>query len=233
MKILFELFIGVLLWIVLSTGRKAIRATAHRSSKLQRIRHSMPAVAVVAWFLYGLWVLHRQFSGNSLHSIIIFFYIAIPALLAAWFILRDVLAGAVASSRRQFRLNHHIQCGDLSGRIIEKGITHVAVRTDSGDIARIPYSRLNGEIITERSEDTESDYFRIHLSVPRKDVPDRLQADLARDIRSIPWVSAATAPIVQLKKQSDTSCDFEVLFRSLNSRHAARVEHILRSAYEK
>jgi hypothetical protein len=232
MKILFELFIGILLWIVVSTGRKAIQATAHRSSKLQRILSVLPAVTIIAWYLYGLWLLRRWFSENSLYPIVILFYFAIPSLLVAWFILRDILAGAVFSGRTQFHLNHNIQCGDLSGRIIAKGITHLAVQTDNGGTARIPYSRLSGEIVTERSENTESDYYRIRLSVRGKKSPQFLQADLARDVRATPWASTATPPLVQLQKQTDISCEFEVLFRSLNSRHAARVERILRDAYE-
>jgi len=217
---------------VVSTGRKVIQATAHRSSKLQRILFVTPAVTIIAWYLYGLWLLQRWFSGNSLYPVVILFYFAIPSLLVAWFILRDILAGAVFSGRKQFHLNHHIQCGDLSGRIIAKGTTHLAVQTDNRGTARIPYSRLSGEIVTERSEDTESDYYRIRLNIPVKGSPQLLQADLVRDVRATPWASTATPPIVQLQKQTDASWEFEVLFRSLNSRHAARVERILRDAYE-
>jgi hypothetical protein len=232
MKILFELCIGVLLWIVVSTGRKVIQATAHRSSKLQRILSVLPAITIIAWYVYGLWLLQRRFSGNSLYPIVILLYFVIPSLLVAWFILRDIFAGAVFSGRKQFHLNHHIQCGGLSGRIIAKGMTHLAVQTDNGETARIPYSRLSGEIVTERSEDTESDYYRIHLTVPGKRSSQLLQADLIRDVRATPWASTATPPVVQLRKQTDTSCEFEVLFRSLNSRHAGFVERLLRDAYE-
>ena len=115
--------------------------------------------------------------------------------------------------------------------IAERRMTQVTIRTNNGDLARIPYSRLSGEVFPERSEETESDYHSILLSVPKNNTTEQLQAILARNVMSIPWASAGTAPIVRLKDETDSACNFEILVRSLNSRHAARVEHILREIY--
>jgi len=233
MKILLELFAGIMLWIVLSIGRRTIDATAHRAKVLDRIRHYLPATAAIIWFLYGFWLLYRWVYGNTAFPYLLFFYIAIPTVLVAWYVLRDVMAGVVSSGRDQFDLNLRIQIGELSGRIVKKGATHVELQTDNGDSIHIPYSRLSREIVIGKSEDSESDYHRIHLKVSRQKQPDQLQADILRDIRSSPWATAATAPVVRYKQQENASCEFEILFRSLNSRHASRIERALRETYEK
>ncbi|MEJ2109247.1 MAG: mechanosensitive ion channel [Acidobacteriota bacterium] len=233
MKIIFDLFAGLLLWAILSAIRKGVAATAHRAAALQRIQSFLPTIAAILWFFYGLWLIHGWFANQAIFPILLFFYIAIPALLIYWFVLRDVIAGLVFSSRMQFQPGRRIQHGDMSGRIIRKGAAHLLLRTDSGDTVRIPYSSLSGKIVTEKSEETESDYFRIHLSLRKQDRPDLLQARLAHDIIANPWASASTPPIVRLQKQTDSSCEFEILFRSLNSRHAARVENAIRNMYER
>ncbi|MBN2317638.1 MAG: mechanosensitive ion channel family protein [Acidobacteria bacterium] len=231
MKIFLELFLGILVWIVMSTGNKLIRAAAHRSSRVERIKPYLPGFAFAVWLLYALWLLQRRFASTSLYPIILFSLLALLAMLFIWFVLRDIIAGIVVSIRKQFHVNHRIRLNDLSGKIIERRMTHVTIRTDNGDIARIPYSRLSGEVVPERSEETASDYYRIHLCIPKNDTPEKLQTILTREVLSIPWASSGTAPVVQLKEQTDKACNFEVLIRSLNSRHAARVESILRDIY--
>lgn len=231
MKFLFQLGIGVLLWGILTIGRNAIRAASYRVSWLQKISPSMSAFSLIIWILYTLWLLHNWTSGSSLYPFALFFYVALITTLFSWFVLRDVIAGTVVSCRKQFPVNHRIRFGDLSGKIIKRGVTQITVRADNGDIAIIPYSRLSGEIVPERSEDTASDYFHIQLAIPKKSSPEELQTALTRDVRSIPWAACGTVPIVQLKEQTEDACNFEILFRSLNSRHAARVERILRSKY--
>ena len=231
MKFFLQLSVGVLLWAVLSIGGKTIRAAAHRGSRLQGIPSFMPAFSFIAWLLYALWIVHSWLSGSPLYPFIMFLCFALLATLFVWFVLRDVIAGTVVSCRKQFPVNHRIRFTDLSGKIIARGVTHITVRTDNGDIARIPYSRLSGEIVPERPEETASDYFRIHLIIPKKGSPEELQSILTRDVRSIPWAAGGTAPIVQLKEQTEDTCNFEILFKCLNSRHAARVERILRNKY--
>jgi hypothetical protein len=233
MKILFELLTGILLWVVLYTGRKTLAATAHRSAALQRVQRLRPMIAAIAWFLYGLWLLHRWVSGHPAFQTLLFFYIAIPALLTGWFVLRDTLAGVIASTRSQFHLNHRIQCGDLAGRIVAKGITHLVLQTDGGDIARIPYSSLIGKIVNEKSEGADADHFRIRLNIRNESRPEGLQTAITRHILNNPWASASATPIVRLKTRTDAACEFEILFRSLSSRHAARVEQSLRDAFER
>jgi hypothetical protein len=109
------------------------------------------------------------------------------------------------------------------------GITRMVVRTDSGDTASIPYSRLSGKVVSEQAEDTASDYYRIQLKLEKTEPLDQLQTSITREVLCTPWASFGTTPIVRLKGEDDSAYDFEVLFKSLNSQHAARVERILRS----
>lgn len=232
MKIFLELSLGILLWMAMLIVSRMIRALAHRSSGIQRIMPFLPGFAFAVWLLYAFWLLQRWFAATSIYPMVLFLLIALLSILFVWFILRDIIAGIVVSGRKQLQINHRIRLKDLSGKIIEKRTTHVTIRTDNGDLARIPYSRLSGEVFPERSEETGSDFHSILLSVPKNNTPEQLQAILARNVMSIPWASAGTAPIVRLKDETDSVCNFEILIRSLNSKHAARVEHILREIYE-
>jgi small-conductance mechanosensitive channel len=232
MKIFLELFLGILLWMAMLIGNKMIHAMAHRSSRVRQIMPYLPGSAFAVWILYAFWLLQRWFAATSIYPMVLFLLIALLAILFVWFILRDIIAGIVVSGRRQLHINHRIRLNDMSGKIIERRMTHATIRTNDGDLARIPYSRMSGEVFPERSEETGSDYHSIHLSIPKTDTPEQLQAVLARNVLSIPWASAGTAPIVRLQEQTDSDCKFEILIRSLNSRHAARVEHILRGIYE-
>jgi len=188
-----------------------------------------PGISFIVWLVYAYWVVHVCFSGSEIYPFVILFLFILVAALFAWFVLRDIVAGLVLSIRNQFRLNHRISFGGTTGKIIGIRITHLVVRTDSGDTASIPYSRLSGEVVCERAEDTASDYYRILMKLGKTEPPDRLQESITREVLSMPWASIGAAPIVRLKGESDSSYDFEVLFQSLNSRHAARVERALRS----
>jgi len=220
---------AILLWIVLKAGRRIIQFSVPRFSALKPLIPWLPTIAFIAWFLYIFWLINFWFFENAVYPSLILFLFIMLAVLFAWFVLRDVMAGLVFGSRGQFTLNHRISFGDIAGKIIGKGITHITVRTDRGETARIPYSRLSGEVVCERSEDTASDYYRVLLSLDKARSPDQMQSAIAREVLCIPWASFGSAPIVRLKSETDDAFEFEVLFQSLNSRHAARVKRALRS----
>ena len=224
------LLAGILLWALLKIGRQIIVASISRFSALKRVVPLLPGISFIVWTVYAFWLVYEWFSRyEKLYPFLMLLLFALLAALITWFVLRDIIAGVVFSTRNQFSLNHRISFGDTTGKIIGIGITHLAVRTDSGDTASIPFSRLSSEVICERAEDTASDYYRILLRLGKTESPDQLQAAITREVLCIPWASFGTAPIVRLKGESDSSYEFEVLFRSLNSRHAARAERALHS----
>jgi len=232
MNLLLALAAGTLLWAALAAGRKAVDATAHRSAVLGRLQRYVPLIRVVAWYLFGFWLLRRWGAGRPLLPALLLLYLAVPALGVAWYVLRDVLAWAVTSGRGQLRLHHRIQCGGVSGTIVAKRVTHIVVQTDPGETARIPYTRLSGEIVRERSEDAGSDRYSIRIRPGKPGAPEDLREALARDLAAIPWACPQPAPVIELKERSGDDCEFEVRFRSLDRRHAARVERVLRGIHE-
>jgi small-conductance mechanosensitive channel len=228
-RLILVLLTGILLWALLKTGRKILLSLISRFPSLKRTVPLLPGISFIIWIVYAFWLAQVYFSGHEAYPFLEFSLLILLAALLAWFVLRDVAAGLVFSARSQFNLNHRISFGDITGKIIGMGITRLVVRTDSGDTASIPYSRLSGEIVCERAEDTASDYYRIQLRLGKSEPPDQLQASIIREVLCIPWVSFGSDPIVRLKAEDDSSFDFEVLFLSLNARHAARVESVLRS----
>lgn len=230
MKTLAMVFLtGILLWAMLKTGRQILLALIPRFPSLKRTVPLHGVISFIVWIIYAFWLAHVYFSGYEAYPFIVLSLFILFAALLAWFVLRDIVAGLVFSTRRQFSLNRRISFEDTTGRIIGMGITRMVVRTDSGDTASIPYSRLSGEIVCERAEDTASEYYRIELKLIKTESPDQLQASIIREVLCIPWASIGTAPIVRLKKEDGSSFDFEVLFQSLNAQHAARAESVLRS----
>jgi len=223
------LLTGFLLWALLKTGRQMVLALIPRFPSLKRVVPLLSVISFVIWIIYAFWLAHVYFSGYSTYPFLILSFFILLAALLAWFVLRDIVAGLVFSIRRQFSLNHRISFGDITGKIISMGITRMVVRTDSGDAASIPYSRLSSEVVCERAEDTASDYYRINLKLEKTEPPDQLQSSITREVLCSPWASFGTAPIVRLKGEDGSGRDFEVLFQSLNSQHAARVERALRS----
>jgi len=223
------LLIGVLLWALLKIGRQIVLASISSFPASKRVVPWLPGISFVSWLVYAFCLVHVSFSRYEIYPFLMLFLFILLAALFSWFVLRDIIAGLVFSTRSQFSLDHRISFGHTTGKIIGIGITHLLVRTDSGDTASIPYSRLSSEVVCERSEDTASDYYRILLKLGKTEPPDQLQASITREVLCIPWASFGTAPIVRMKGESDSSYDFEVLFQSLNSRHAARVERTLRS----
>ncbi len=227
--LIMVLLTGILLWALLKTGRQIILALIPHFTSLKRIVRLLPGISFVVWIVYAFWLAHVYFSRYEAYPFLILSFFMLLAALFTWFVLRDVVAGLVFSTRSQFSLNNRISFGDITGKIIGMGITCVVVRTDNGDTASIPYSRLSSEVICERAEDTASDNYRILLKLGKTAPLDQLQASIIRDVLCIPWASFGTPPIVRLKGEDDSAYDFEVLFQSLNSQHAARVERALRS----
>ena len=223
------LLTGILLYALLKTGRHIILALIPRFSALKRIVPWLPGISFFIWIAYAFWLAHVYFSGYETYPFLILSFFILLAALLAWFVLRDIVAGLVFSIRRQFSLNRRISFGDITGKIIGMGITRMVVRTDSGDTASIPYSRLSSKVVCEQAEDTASDYYRIQLKLEKTEPLDQLQTSIIREVLCIPWAFFGTTPIVRLKGEDDSAYDFEVHFKSLNSQHAARVERVLRS----
>ena len=70
----------------------------------------------------------------------------------AWFVVKDFIAGIVFKVQNDLQANNNIQFGKITGIIKSQHLTHMKVETTTGQVIKIPYSRLNQDIISEISD---------------------------------------------------------------------------------
>ncbi len=196
--------------------------------KLERIR---PGLLLLLWVLFSFWTLKTLFADAPFYRGLTGGLAGVLLLLFAWFILRDLVAGVIFSTKHPDALNRRIRAGTVTGRVLKAGFTGLQVAADGGEVLSVPYSNLVGEVAVENAQDHSLPRFQTTVSL--EGIPgdvDSVRKEIQKEILLSPWVNHRHLPSVRLLGGGDHRTA-EVVFHCLNDHHAAMVEERLRSRY--
>ncbi len=231
MKVISVLIAGgalVLVQILIGRAAHLIPLSGTVRRKLARIR---PGFFFLLWVLFGFWALQTLIADSPFYTVLAGGLVGVLVVLFAWFILRDLVAGVIFSTKHPDSLNRRIRAGGVTGRVLKAGLTGLQVAADGGEVLSVPYSNLVGEVAVENAQDQSLPRFRTTLSLAgiSGDV-DSVRKDIQKEILLSPWVNHRHLPSVRLLGGGDHRTA-EVEFHCLNGHHAAMVDERLRSRY--
>ncbi|MDD3875535.1 MAG: mechanosensitive ion channel [Bacteroidales bacterium] len=193
-----------------------------------------PILETATWIIFIYLGLRGIFEEHYFWEIILFIAILVVLFFISWFFLRDFLAGIFIKSENQLDINKSINLPVIKGKINKIGYRSIEIKTENGELTKIPYSKLANDIITFPNEGKEYCVKHIIELTLKNDRPytDYLQM-LRMYVLNIPWTHISKDPVISLEGTSIDEYTFKVEFYALNKDQAQRAEIILRNHLKK
>ena len=205
-----------------------LRPLARRQTLWQRADYLLVGIEVLTWAGWLFWVIHHLTVDRTVY---VFYTVIISLLLlgaVAWFILRDLVAGVVFKIQHNLKVQQPIQVIGQAGRLIRLGATTLMLEKTSGELVKIPYTKLINQTVVhnETSEVVES--FDFTLRLPKSQTKERWLRTLHEQVILLPWASVSRRPVVRWDSEDEECHTFGLRVHSLNARYAQLIENHLR-----
>ena len=224
MKILIVLLIGIAVYLLLKVVNSLNKYINYKYKKWTQKFNFAPALELIILLIYFFWANDFLFKNKSYYQYLVLSLILAVVILLAWFIARDFIAGIVLRVQNDLQTNNNIQFGNLEGRIKSQHLTHLKIVTTTGQIVKIPYSRLNQEIISETSDSASIEEFKFKIrskkTISRQDAEEKIRFLLINS----PWSNYNKTPDIRLFSENDDFFVFEILVNVLNQKHILQLE---------
>jgi hypothetical protein len=195
----------------------------NRRSHIDRL---LPAMEFFSWLIFVFWALFYVLEDKTYFPYLIYSLVIVLVLMFAWFILKDILAGMVYRFQNNHASGQKINLKGINGKIKNFGITHIHIDS-SGSIVKIPYSKLNGEIISE-SSDSASNQSTIRISVRKPASIDKTIARLRFLLLNYPWISPEAEPSIVCSSENEAEYIFDITANLRDESQGRRVEGYLK-----
>lgn len=177
----------------------ARRATARRWLPAAQL-----AFAIVVLVLVAVYALGRT------HALVVAAAIAVVITGAAWFAIRDLVAGVVLRAEHDLQPGNTMRAGEAAGTIVRVGARSVEVETVDGRRIRVPWARLGAGPLAVSPPSESGGALRFTVTLPRRGGG---RDDVAR-IRAAAlhafFASTRREPLVQLAAEDERSRSYDV-----------------------
>ncbi|MFW5758989.1 MAG: mechanosensitive ion channel domain-containing protein [Bacteroidota bacterium] len=200
---------------------------------VELVEKYLPAAELTVWLLFLIWSVHFFYTKGLLITFLPLLVLLSIVLYLIWYALRDITAGIVFKTSGRFQINDAISVGDVNGKIIEMGQRNLIIENLSGQIISIPYSKVDGIMITKSSpsQSLVSHNFLFQLTIEQeKDVFELIQ-NLQADILLLPWSSQKKEPIIRIHEETDKTVILAITIYCLEEISFKKTEKFLTNAY--
>ncbi|HUF50427.1 MAG TPA: mechanosensitive ion channel domain-containing protein [Longimicrobiales bacterium] len=128
-------------------------------------RRWLPAVQLV--FGVAVIVLVAVFLLGRTPALVVGAAAALLVTGAAWFAIRDLIAGVVLRAEYGFEPGHIVYADDATGRVHRVGVRSVEIERTDGRRVRVPYSRLRALPISVTRPSESGGALRFTVTLPR------------------------------------------------------------------
>jgi hypothetical protein len=224
MKIIIVVLIGILVYVILKAINTLSIYINKKYAKWTRKLNLIPAVEFISWLVFIFWAIDFLFKNKMYYQYLVISIVIIVVVFLAWFVVKDFIAGIVFKVQNDIQSNNKIQLGKITGTIKSQHLTHIKVETGTGQVVKIPYSRLNQEIISEISDATTDEEFRFQVQTKKAKSKQDTEDHIRFLIINSPWSNINKSPLIKLISEDEDFFTFEVLINTLNYKHMRQLE---------
>ncbi len=226
MNILTFILAGLAIAIVFRVLRRILRAVALRESFRKAGLKGLPAIELAAWVVYAFWGVHVFFGNHLFFDVIVMAMVIILLALLAWFVLRDFLAGVLIRAEKSLEHGQVMRTSSVSGKIRKLGSLSLEIMNDAGEVVRIPYSRLNQDLITLPPQRDDNLPHHVEIAVPVGQDAGLLKKKIKVALLAMPWI-VSPAPEAEVIRDADGNTALRVTYHTHMRSHASLVEERL------
>lgn len=223
MKIVIAIVVASLVYWVLKATRFGLKSFLSRYKRLNSMVNLIVVVNLLVWLAYAFWVTDFLFGEKFFYPYLVAVMILIIAGFLSWFLIWDIFAGVV------FRVNHNLKngsnfsAGDLAGQIVSQELTYLKIKTEDGQLLRVPYSKINHTVIAQQAYSGAQEAHVIHLQVDATLNRVETEALIRATVMNTPWSSLNNDPVVKFINDSANGHVYEVACFSMSAKQLQQI----------
>lgn len=219
-KVFWLLLVGVALAFALWIIRRYILAIAQNRRHQQIIKRWEFRVLTFVWTGYASWALYHLIKVNFMITLVIIGIL----IVAGWRSWMEFYSGMLLRLERRIKVGDTIHTAHGAGKVLHYHFQSLAILTDEGEIIHVPFSKVTGEVIAQRTD--QSQLMAQSFSVKWKSE----NVQQAKDklwilVFSCPW-TAALHPIQVTHTDSD---NFRITAKTIDNDAFHKLESYVRN----
>ncbi|GAB4339704.1 MAG: hypothetical protein Kow0037_24970 [Calditrichia bacterium] len=176
------------------------------------------------WLLFALWALERTFTEPFYYHAAMGFLFVTFSFLMGWFVIRDYLAGIIFRGQEPELLGKQLTIGSQSGIVERVGHLRISLRSDSGELIKIPYTKVWPHSYTLKDQFERQDLAKLRVRMKVGENLDVTRRKIIRYLLNSPLVIPGFPPQVQALGVKDGMAEFEILLKLHSDLHAEQLQ---------
>lgn len=131
-----------------------------------RLERFGPIAELFLWSIYAAISIAWLLDGNQVATIVMLAALGVVIVVAAFFAIRDYLAGVIVRVERFARVGDSIVIDGERGTVATLGTRYAEIRKTNGDMLLIPYSELGRSSLTRTQRAGTAPRHTFRLSLP-------------------------------------------------------------------
>jgi len=217
---------GVLLLLAAAMLGYLVRLLPISRARRELWARAGPLVAAVVCFAYLLYAVGKVFRPYPAAVPFALVLLLFGFGAAAWFAIKDILAGVTIKAGRICRVGDHVQVGGVAGQVERMGLRVLSIRTTRGDEAIIPYSRIARDSLLRTPVIPGVALHVFRLEVPVEASLQEIKRVAVSSALLSHWSSVVREP--ELARVDASHCEVTVF--ALDADHGSEVERQVRQA---
>lgn len=225
------LIVGVLLWLLLRLLKHLSPFLIKRKENKKYISRYMPSFELFLWFIFIVISIDIFLKKGNLVGYGLFFIVFLFIIWFAFFVLKDLVSGAIFKLTNHFSINDTLKVGKYSGKIVNFGRSSLELETENGKSIYIPYSKILNKvnIKTDPAEKISRYNFKLETN---KDISLKAKTEkIKQAVMVLPWSSIKKSPLIKPIEESEKSFVFEIAVFSLEKEYFHKIENNIKKQF--
>jgi small-conductance mechanosensitive channel len=229
LNLLWLLLVGALLLASLLALRGVLALLPLSRRRRDFVEGAAPLIGSLAGFAYLLYSLRLMFADHPQYMPLVWGGAAVTVIGASWFAVRDLISGVLLKSGRVCKVGDRIRLADVEGVIRHMGLRLMAIESESGGVALVPYSKIASESVVRAPSRGAVLPHVFRVTVPTSVTMSDARSSLRLAISQCHWASLVREPELAVLSENT----YEVTVFSLAAERSAEIEAAARASLEK
>jgi len=227
MKIIIALLVALAVFVLIKAAKIGLKRLATLYPGWNFRPNLLGAFGFIMWLVYIFWAMDYLLKDKFYYQYLVIALILIVAGFIAWYLINDIIAGIIFKVKHDLKAGTHIRTVNYSGLIISYHLTYIQIRMDDGQLIRVPYSRINQEVISEVAHSASEKKHTIHLQIDSSLNKADAETLIRQSILNSPWSNLKEEPSIKFLEETRNGNIFEVMLFSIDLEHIKFIEQAL------
>lgn len=219
--------VTLLLLAILGLFNLFLSKLGHKNVLINYVKRVLPAIQIFIFILYIFWFFLHNLKYNSLYYHFVILFILSILVGLCWSFFRDVVWGVIFKVENSLFSDQILKVGNHRGYIKNLGFRSLYLMEESGNLVKIPYSKISTRTIEEVNQGTIKIGYTFTLST-KYHSQKKLFMKIKEIILSHPYSSINQEPVIKILGIQDTKTDLEITIYPIEGSYSKSMEMSLK-----